>query len=182
MMKHLSLRVGLVAACAALTIFGRSTSVVAAEPDQAVPADRLERLERRVNELAQHQEQLMRRLGTQEGQAPVAAQGRENMRPPIRMPGRAAPEQPMPPLGAPELAPAPGAPLAHDAKAHEGIAGLIRLCCLVAFLFNILAAIWIFTDIRRRGEGSGIFIALALLAGVPAAIIYALVRIGDKKV
>ena len=45
----------------------------------------------------------------------------------------------------------------------------------------ILLAIWICTDIRKRGEGSGIFIALALLAGVPAAIIYTLVRIGDKK-
>jgi len=42
-------------------------------------------------------------------------------------------------------------------------------------------AIWIFTDIRKRGEGHGIFVALALLAGIPTAIIYALVRIGDKK-
>ena len=52
---------------------------------------------------------------------------------------------------------------------------------LVALVFNILAAIWIYTDIRKRGEGPAIFIALALIAGVPAAIIYALVRIGDKK-
>jgi hypothetical protein len=167
-------------------MFGRVSPVCAAEPDQAGSADRLERLERRVNEMAQHQEQLMRRLGAQQqdGQAPMAAQGRENMRPPIRMPDRPGMGQPMPPAGAPEMAPVPtpAGPPVHDAKAHEGIAGLIRLCCLVAFLFNILAAIWIFTDIRRRGEGSGIFIALALLAGVPAAIIYALVRIGDKKV
>ena len=42
-------------------------------------------------------------------------------------------------------------------------------------------AIWIFTDIRKRGEGSGIFVAIALVAGIPAAIIYALVRIGDKR-
>ena len=55
------------------------------------------------------------------------------------------------------------------------------LFLLVAVVFNILLAVWIFTDIRKRGEGSGIFIALALLAGIPAAIIYALVRIGDKK-
>ena len=52
---------------------------------------------------------------------------------------------------------------------------------LVGFIFNILVAVWIFTDIRKRGEGSGLFIALALLAGIPAAIIYAIVRIGDKK-
>ncbi len=67
------------------------------------------------------------------------------------------------------------------AKPAKKIADLVKLCFLVAFIFNILLAIWIFTDIRKRGEGSGIFIALALLAGIPAAIIYSLVRIGDKK-
>jgi xanthosine utilization system XapX-like protein len=35
-------------------------------------------------------------------------------------------------------------------------------------------------DIRKRGEGSVIFVVLALVAGVPAAIIYTLVRIGDR--
>ena len=52
---------------------------------------------------------------------------------------------------------------------------------LIGILCNILLAIWIFTDIRKRGEGSGIFVAMALVAGIPAAIIYSLVRIGDKK-
>ena len=42
-------------------------------------------------------------------------------------------------------------------------------------------AIWIYTDIRKRGEGSAIFIAMALVAGIPAALIYALTRLGDKK-
>jgi len=184
-MKRLSIRLGLAVACVALTMFGGATPVIGAEPDQGGPGDRLERLERRVNEMVQHQEQLMRRLGAQqqERQAPMAAPVRENMRPSRRMPDRAAMGQPMPPVGAPALAglPAPVGPPAHDARAHKGIADLIKLCCLVAFIFNILIAIWIFTDIRKRGEGSGIFIALALLAGVPAAIIYAIVRIGDKK-
>ena len=58
--------------------------------------------------------------------------------------------------------------------------GLARLALLVCIVFNLLLAIWIFTDIRKRGEGSGIFIALALVAGFPAAILYSLVRIGDK--
>jgi hypothetical protein len=184
-MKRLSLQLGLAAACAALTMFGRVTPVVAAEPDQAGPGDRLERLERRVNEMAQHQEQLMRRLGTQqqERRAPMAGTGRENMRPARPMRDRAGMGQPMPPVGAPGLAglPAPAGPPPHNGNVHKDIAGLIKFCCLVAFIFNILIAIWIFTDIRKRGEGSGIFIALALLAGVPAAIIYAIVRIGDKK-
>jgi hypothetical protein len=88
----------------------------------------------------------------------------------------------MPP-GAPVLAATPVPPVSPHpaAKPLRDIAGLVKLCLLVAFIFNILLAIWIFTDIRKRGEGSGIFIALALLAGIPAAIIYSIVRIGDKK-
>jgi apolipoprotein N-acyltransferase len=82
----------------------------------------------------------------------------------------------------PAIPPAPAAPaVAAAPQPAKAIAGLLKLCFLVCFIFNILIAVWIFTDIRKRGEGSGIFIALALLAGVPAAIIYALVRIGDKK-
>lgn len=67
---------------------------------------------------------------------------------------------------------------ARAAKSVKDFLGLVFLVCIVS---NILLAIWIFTDIRKRNEGSGIFIALALVAGVPAAIIYALTRIGDKK-
>lgn len=66
-------------------------------------------------------------------------------------------------------------------KAAKGLQDLIRLLCLIGFICNILLAVWIFTDIRKRGEGSGIFIALALVAGIPAALIYSLTRIGDKK-
>ena len=57
---------------------------------------------------------------------------------------------------------------------------VLGLLLLVASI-HILIAVWIFTDIRKRGEGHRIFVALALLAGIPAAIIYALVRISDKK-
>ena len=58
---------------------------------------------------------------------------------------------------------------------------MVKLLFLIGILCNILLTIWIFTDIRKRGEGSGIFVALALVAGIPAALLYALVRIGDKK-
>ena len=183
-MKNISWRLGLAAACAVFTLFGSAIPVSAAEPDQGPPADRLERLERRVNEMAQRQEQLMQRLGAQQERGTsMAAPDRENIRARQPQPGHADFGQPIPPAGAPELAgsPAPAGSPAHDANAHKDIAGLIKFCFLVAFIFNILVAIWIFTDIRKRGEGSGIFIVLALLAGVPAAIIYALVRIGDKR-
>jgi hypothetical protein len=48
-------------------------------------------------------------------------------------------------------------------------------------LCNILLAMWVFADIRKRGEGYGIFIALTLLAGFLGAIVYALVRLADTK-
>lgn len=59
--------------------------------------------------------------------------------------------------------------------------GLLKVALLVLITCHILLAAWIYSDIRKLGQGHGIFIALALLAGFPAAILYALVRIGDKK-
>jgi hypothetical protein len=183
--KRIAWRVGLTAACAVLTMFGRVTPVMAAEEEHGGPADRIERLERRVNEMAQRQEQLMRRLGAQdERQAPMATPGRENFRRSGPLARRLGMGQPLPPDGAPALggAPAPAAaPVACPMKCCKKLGDLVGLFLLVAFVFNILLAVWIFTDIRKRGEGSGIFVALALLAGIPAAIIYALVRLGDKK-
>ena len=126
----------------------------------------------------------MRRLGAQqEDQAPMAGPGRENFRSPLGLPGRPGIGQPMPPAGPPALAGAPGrvGPHPEVAKSRNDLAGLVGLLFLVACAFNILVAVWIHADIRKRGEGSGIFIALALMAGIPAAIIYSLVRIGDKR-
>jgi hypothetical protein len=61
------------------------------------------------------------------------------------------------------------------------VVGIFRALLVVWMVCNVLLASWIFTDIRKLGQGHGIFIALALLAGFPAAILYAVVRIGDKK-
>jgi hypothetical protein len=70
----------------------------------------------------------------------------------------------------------------NDEKAEiRCILGIFRGLLIVWLICNILLASWIFTDIRKLGQGHGIFIALALLAGFPAAILYAVVRIGDKK-
>jgi hypothetical protein len=185
MMKSLSWWLGFAAMCAAVTVFGRATPVLAAEPERGGPVERLERLERRVNEMAERQEQLMRRLGAQqqERQRPMAAPIRERIRRQMALPGGGGIGRPTPPAGAPELvgAPVPAGPPAAAAKHLKEIADVVKLCFMVALIFNILIAVWIFTDIRKRGEGSGIFVVLALLAGVPAAIIYAIVRIGDRK-
>ena len=177
-------QLGLAAVCATLTLFVSATPARAADERRGEPMDRIERLERRLNELAQHQEQFMRRFGEQkERQAPIAAQRLQRSRAMNPPRDRAALGAPMPPAGAPALAgvPAPGAPRPEAGKHLKEISDLVKFCFLIAFIFNILLAIWIFTDIRKRGEGSGVFIALALLAGIPAAIIYAIVRIGDKK-
>lgn len=69
--------------------------------------------------------------------------------------------------------------------AVEGVLwrGLRLLKCLGWTLLacHVLLAVWVFTDIRKRGEGHGIFVALTLLGGFPAAVVYSLVRLGDKK-
>lgn len=172
-MRKLSWQLSLMAALAAVTLSGRTTAVFAADEERAGPGDRLERLERRINEIAQRQEQLMRRLNAeQERQAP-GLPGREGMRPPGPLPGLGNAPQPLPPAAA------PANPVAQHA--WKKIADMVKFCCFMGFIINILIAVWIFTDIRKRGEGSGVFVALALLAGIPTAIIYAIVRIGDKK-
>jgi hypothetical protein len=183
-MKNLTWRFGLAATCMVLMIFGRTTPVFAADQDRGGPADRLDRLERRMDEMSQRQEQLMRRLGeASQRRAPMAQLGRERLRRQMFRPERAGIGQPTPPHGAPGMAGVPAAPGPHPevAKPLKDLAGLIGLCVLIGIVFNILLAIWIYLDIRKRGEGSGIFIALALLAGIPAAIIYSIVRIADKK-
>lgn len=170
-MKTLMTRVGLLFALAMLAFAGRGTPALA--QDRGGSADRLERLERRLNEVAERQEQFMRRVGAQmerQGdrqdprQGPAANPRGERIRP-----------QGLPP-GAPGLPPNPQA-----AKAAKGLHDLFGLLFLIGVICNILLAIWIYTDIRKRNEGSGIFVAMALVAGIPAAIIYALTRLGDKK-
>ena len=145
---------------ASLVLVGRPTPVRAAENDGA---DRLDRLEQRVNQIAERQEQLMKRLG---GQMPAPSPGGQAFHPQL------------PPAGPAQFTPQPNPDDGHAAK---GIHDFLGLLFFIGVICNILLAIWIFTDIRKRGEGSGIFVAMALIAGIPAALIYALARIGDRK-
>ena len=61
----------------------------------------------------------------------------------------------------------------HKPKLHP----LLLLCLVV----HILVAVWVYTDIRKRNLGSGIWIVIALLAGLLGVLVYAVVRIGDNK-
>ncbi|MCX6899492.1 MAG: hypothetical protein NT105_12415 [Verrucomicrobia bacterium] len=148
---------------AGLVLSVDTTPVMAQDRERAELNERLNRLERRINEMAEHQQRVMQHLA--------------------------------PGLNRPDIKPAAGpcatCPLAPQPKAAQAVMGpkcplkpcpyfWVALLGLAATI-NILLAVWIFTDIRKRGEGHGIFVALALVAGIPTAIIYALVRIGDKK-
>jgi hypothetical protein len=62
----------------------------------------------------------------------------------------------------------------HDKMKH--FCGFMLVCLVV----NILLAIWIYQDIRRRNTGSGVWIVLALLTGLLGTLVYAVVRLGDK--
>ncbi|MBI5396689.1 MAG: hypothetical protein HZA91_15455 [Verrucomicrobia bacterium] len=142
---------------AGLMLFGGTTPVIGDERDE-----RLNRLERRVNEMFERQQQAPQR------DRPLLDRLAKH-------------PQPGPEVRRPEVP--PSAPKCPPSKCPLSKCGqcLVMGLLLLASIINILIAIWIFTDIRKRGEGHGIFIALALLAGIPTAIIYALVRIGDKK-
>ena len=90
-----------------------------------------------------------------------------------------------PPL--PQIGPERQIPMVRVVPPPEALAALRMACrglrCLMwtLLVIHILLAVWVFMDIRKHGEGHGIFIALALLGGLPASILYALVRLGDKK-
>ena len=107
----------------------------------------------------------------------MAQQGGENFHPPMAQQGGGNLHPPMSGPGGP----AAPAPQRGDARNMKGLHDLLGLLFLIGVICNILLAIWIYTDIRKRGEGSGIFVAMALVAGIPAALIYSLVRLGDKK-
>ena len=181
-MTNSTLNLHFLPAALCLIMFGVPRGVSAAEQNPGGSDERLLRLEQRVNELAERQEQWMRRLsGPQQYQGPMPQNA------PMAQPGPALQPgiQPQPggigPVPQPGLIPQPGRMLPPPREhALQGLGELLHVLILVAIVCNILLAVWIYTDIRKRGEGSGIFVAVALVAGIPAAIIYSLVRVGDK--
>jgi hypothetical protein len=68
--------------------------------------------------------------------------------------------------------------LEHWRKAQRG--GPHPLLAVI-LIVHILAAVWVYQDIRQRGCGSGIWIVIALLTGLLGTLVYAVVRLGDEK-
>jgi hypothetical protein len=66
--------------------------------------------------------------------------------------------------------------LERENRPEGGGLAILLLGCLVV---HILVAVWIYQDSRQRGVGSGIWIILGLLGGLLAALVYAIVRLGD---
>ena len=72
--------------------------------------------------------------------------------------------------------------LARMEKGHRHEPGpLLPLLLLGMAVVHILCAIWVYQDIRQRACGSGIWIVIALLAGLFGTLVYAVVRVGDSK-
>ena len=69
-MKSLSWKLGLMAGVSCLALFGTTPPVLAADNNPPGPDEHIQQLERRLNELANRQEQMMQRLA-----APPDARG-----------------------------------------------------------------------------------------------------------
>ena len=65
-----------------------------------------------------------------------------------------------------------------DDDDEEGVLGFLLLVCAIV---HILVAVWVYMDIRQLNSGSGIWIVIALLTGLPGVLVYAIVRLGDGR-
>lgn len=155
-MKAIVWKSWLLVAVAMLVLWGGRMTVCAQEDqNEHRVMVRMERLEQQVRRLSEQQSHLASPV--ESGMAPRLQQA-----PVCPLPGN----------------PVPCAPMAQ--KFHRRCCPLIGILLVVLAVIHIMLAVWVFTDIRKRGEGSGIFIVLALLAGIPGTILYALVRLGDR--
>lgn len=66
-------------------------------------------------------------------------------------------------------------------QARRGHKGEPHPLLLLVIVVHILLAVWVYMDIRQLNRGSGIWIVLVLLAGLLAAIVYAIVRLGNGR-
>ena len=77
--------------------------------------------------------------------------------------------------------PAPNPQFARGARPYHHHKSLLCLMLLGCAVVHVLVAVWVFQDIRVRGTGSGLWIVIALLAGLVGALVYAVVRLGEMK-
>ena len=63
---------------------------------------------------------------------------------------------------------------------HHNKGSFLHLIFIISVIVRILAAIWVYQDIKARKTGSGLWIAITLLAGLIGALVYAVVRLEEK--
>jgi Flp pilus assembly protein TadB len=133
-MRSTIMLVGLSVLAASLVL---GTPALAQSERERTSAERMERLEQQVQKLAERQEQFMQRVG----------QALEHR---AQQPAGSLPEmQPMTPI------PQGQGPQMPGKAAAKGLKDLIGLVMLIGAICNVIIAVWIFSDIRKRGEGSG---------------------------
>ena len=64
---------------------------------------------------------------------------------------------------------------------HEGPKGLLALLLLGCLVSHILLTVWVWTDMRAKGIGRGLWVPIVLLTGLGGAILYAIVRLADTR-
>ena len=68
-----------------------------------------------------------------------------------------------------------------EPKRHGGGHKCGKMLMVIFIIIHILLAIWVYRDIANRKSGSGIWIVIALLAGLLGTLVYAVVRLGDVR-
>lgn len=63
---------------------------------------------------------------------------------------------------------------------HHNKGSFLHLIFIISVIVHILAAIWVYQDIKARKTGSGLWIAITLLAGLFGTLVYAVVRLEEK--
>jgi hypothetical protein len=69
--------------------------------------------------------------------------------------------------------------LASSSKSHHGKGGKCRGMMGIIMIVHILTAVWVYQDIRKRKDLSGIWIVIALLTGLLGTLVYAVVRLSE---
>ena len=64
-------------------------------------------------------------------------------------------------------------------SSHHGGKGKCGGVMAIIFIVHILTAIWVYQDIKKRSNISGIWIVIALLTGLLGTLVYAVVRLGE---
>ena len=70
--------------------------------------------------------------------------------------------------------------LSGKTKGRHGGKGKCRGMMAIIMIVHILTAIWVYQDIKKGSEVSGIWIVIALLTGLLGTLVYAVIRLVES--